>query len=156
LFYTTFKTSLSKGSDTKASFDIVDLLSRSHDGYNVIEQLPFLNFTVSVTNTGGVLSDYTAMLFANTTAGPQPYPNKWLVGFDRLGSIKPHASKEMTIPVSLDNVARTDSLGNRVVYPGKYELALNNERSVVLSFTLTGDATIISKWPLDQQQIPHA
>jgi len=62
----------------------------------------------------------------------------------------------MTIPVSLDNVARTDSLGNRIVYPGKYELALNNERSAVLSFTLTGDETVISKWPLDEQQIPPA
>jgi beta-D-xylosidase 4 len=96
------------------------------------------------------------MLFANTNAGPQPYPNKWLVGFDRLGSIKPHASQTMTIPISLDNVARTDSLGNRVVYPGKYELALNNERSAVLAFTLTGDETVISKWPLDEQQIPPA
>ncbi|CEO59533.1 Putative Beta-xylosidase XylA [Penicillium brasilianum] len=158
LFYTTFKTSLSraKGSVDAASFDIVDLLSRSHDGYNVIEQLPFLNFTVSITNSGSVSSDYTAMLFANTTAGPKPYPNKWLVGFDRLGSIKPHSSEMMTIPVSLDNVARTDSLGNRVIYPGKYELALNNERSAVLSFTLTGDETVISKWPLDEQQIPPA
>jgi beta-D-xylosidase 4 len=62
----------------------------------------------------------------------------------------------MTIPVSLDNLARTDSQGNRVVYPGKYELALNNERSAVVSLTLTGDATVISKWPLDEQQIPHA
>lgn len=156
MFYTTFKTSLSRSGTEETSFDIVDLLSRSHDGYNFIEQLPFLNFTVSITNTGGVLSDYTAMLFSNTTAGPRPYPNKWLVGFDRLGSIKPHASQVMTIPVSLDNVARTDVLGNRVVYPGRYELALNNERSAVLPFTLTGDATTISKWPLDEQQIPPA
>ncbi|KAJ5146705.1 uncharacterized protein N7443_001690 [Penicillium atrosanguineum] len=158
LFYTTFKVSLarSRSLSNGSSYDIVDLLSRSHEGYNAVEQLPFLNFTVSVTNTGSVLSDYTAMLFANTTAGPKPLPNKWLVGFDRLGSLKSHSSQAMAIPVSLDNVARTDSLGNRIVYPGKYELALNNERSVVLSFTLTGDETVISKWPLDEQQIPPA
>jgi beta-D-xylosidase 4 len=158
LFYTTFRTSLarSRSLSNGTSFDIVDLLSRSHEGYNVVEQVPFLNFTVTVTNTGSVLSDYTAMLFANTTAGPEPLPNKWLVGFDRLGSLKPHASQAMTIPVSLDNVARTDSHGNRIIYPGKYELALNNERSAVLSFTLTGDETVISKWPLDEQQIPPA
>lgn len=158
LFYTTFKTSLacSRSLSNGSSFDIVELLSRPHTGYNVVEQLPFLNFTVSVANTGDVLSDYTAMLFANTTAGPQPYPNKWLIGYDRLGSLKPHASQVMTIPVSLDNVARTDALGNRVVYPGRYELALNNERSAVLSFTLTGDETVISKWPLAKQQIPSA
>lgn len=158
LFYTTFKTSLahSRTATNGSTYSIVDILSKSHSGYNVVEQVPFLNFTVGVTNTGSVVSDYTAMLFANTTAGPQPAPNKWLVGFDRLGSIKPHSTQKMTIPVSLDNVARTDSLGNRVVYPGKYELALNNERSAVLSFTLTGDATTIAKWPLDEQQIPAA
>ncbi|KAJ5523692.1 hypothetical protein N7494_010342 [Penicillium frequentans] len=158
MFYTTFKTSLahSKTATKEATFDIVDLLSRSHPGYNTVEQLPFLNFTTSVTNTGSVVSDYTAMAFVNTTAGPAPYPNKWLVGYDRLGSLEPHTSQSMIIPVSLDNVARTDSLGNRIVYPGKYELALNNERSVVLSFTLTGDETTISKWPMDEQQIPAA
>ncbi|KAJ5535616.1 hypothetical protein N7513_008802 [Penicillium frequentans] len=158
MFYTTFKTSLahSKTTTKEATFDIVDLLSRSHPGYNTVEQLPFLNFTTSVTNTGSVVSDYTAMAFVNTTAGPAPYPNKWLVGYDRLGSLEPHTSQSMIIPVSLDNVARTDSLGNRIVYPGKYELALNNERSVVLSFTLTGDETTISKWPMDEQQIPAA
>lgn len=158
LFYTNFKTSLarSRSLSNGTSFDIVDLLSRSHEGYNVVEQVPFLNFTVTVTNTGSVPSDYTAMLFANTTAGPAPLPNKWLVGFDRIGPLKSHASQAMTIPVSLDDVARTDSQGNRIIYPGKYELALNNERSVTLSFTLTGDETVISKWPLDEQQIPPA
>lgn len=158
LFYTTFKTSLasSRNLTNGSSFDIVDLLSRSHVGYNVPEQRPFLDFTVSVTNTGEVVSDYTAMLFANTTAGPKPLPNKWLVGYDRLGSLVPQTSQIMSIPVSLDSVARTDSLGNRVVYPGKYELALNNERSAVLSFTLTGDETVISKWPLEKQEIPPA
>ncbi|KAJ5725042.1 exo-1-4-beta-xylosidase xlnD [Penicillium malachiteum] len=156
-FYTTFKPSLSS-SDVpfNESFSIVDLLSQPHSGYNAVEQVPFLNFTVSVENTGSVVSDYTAMVFVNTTAGPKPYPNKWLVGFDRLGSVEPDHAQSMVIPVSLDNLARTDSLGNRVVYPGKYELALNNERSIVLAFTLTGDATTIAKWPLDEQQIPAA
>lgn len=157
LFYTTFKTSLvDSHASNGMSFDIVDLLSRPHVGYNFVEQQPFLNYTVDVANTGKVLSDYTAMLFATTTAGPKPLPNKWLVGYDRIGSVKPQSSQTMSIPVSLDNVARTDSLGNRVVYPGQYELALNNERSSILSFTLTGAETVISKWPLDKQEIPQA
>ncbi|EPS25118.1 putative beta-xylosidase [Penicillium oxalicum 114-2] len=158
LFYTTFEASLghSQRRESKASFNIVDLLSQSHEGYNVIEQVPFLNYTVDVKNTGKVASDYTAMLFLNTTAGPAPHPHKWLVGFDRLGSIKPQKSSKMMIPVTLDDVARTDEVGNRIVYPGKYELALNNERSAVMSFTLTGNATTISKWPLEKQLIPPA
>lgn len=158
LSYTTFNTALghSRHMNNGNSFNIVSLLSRPHSGYNVVEQVPFLDFTVKVTNTGSVLSDFSAMLFANTTAGPKPLPNKWLVGFDRLGSLKPGDSQIMSIPVSLDNVARSDTLGNRVVYPGKYELALNNERSAVLSFTLTGNETVISKWPLEKQEIPPA
>lgn len=156
LFYTTFDASPSESSSAKESYDIEDLLSQSHSGYTVVEQAPFLNFTADITNSGDVLSDYTAMLFANTTAGPQPHPNKWLIGFDRLGSLKPSDTQTITVPVSLDNIARTDSLGNRVIYPGKYELALNNERSVVVSFTLTGSAAVLAKWPLDEQQIPPA
>ncbi|KAJ5552020.1 hypothetical protein N7535_000033 [Penicillium sp. DV-2018c] len=152
LFYTTFKESLAHGKH-QTSFDIFELLSRSHVGYNTVELMPFMNYTVEVKNTGKVTSDYTAMAFVNTTAGPSPRPNKWLVNFDRLGAIAPHAKQTMTMPISLDVLARTDEEGNRVVYPGKYELALNNERSAVLSFTLTGDATTIAMWPKEQQQI---
>lgn len=155
LFYTTFKASAARNS-TANTYNINDLLSKPHPGYERVEQMPFLNFTARITNTGRTASDYTAMLFANTTAGPEPYPNKWLVGFDRLSTLTPRLSKTLTIPVTIDSVARTDELGNRVLYPGKYELALNNERDVVLEFTLTGEERTIAKWPKDQQQIPPA
>ncbi|PYI31690.1 beta-xylosidase [Aspergillus indologenus CBS 114.80] len=152
LFYTTFETALAgPGQEPERSFDIGALLARPHAGYNLVEQLPFLNFTVEVTNTGEVVSDYTAMVFANTTAGPRPHPNKWLVGFDRIGPLDPRVSERISVPVSLDSLARTDAQGNRVIYPGPYELALNNERSAVLSFTLTGNATTLAQWPLQEQ-----
>ncbi|KAJ5131545.1 Glycoside hydrolase superfamily [Penicillium bovifimosum] len=154
LFYTTFKASLAAShGHKKASYDIGELLSRSHTGYNAGELMPFMNYTVDVKNTGKVTSDYTAMAFVNTKAGPSPHPNKWLVNFDRLGAVEPHSTRTMTMPISLDNLARTDEDGNRVVYPGKYELALNNERDAVLSFTLTGDATTIALWPKEEQLI---
>jgi beta-D-xylosidase 4 len=156
LFYTTFSASLAGSDKNKSSYNIQDLLTQPHPGFANVEQRPFLNFTVKITNTGKVASDYTAMLFANTTAGPAPYPNKWLVGFDRLADLKPHSSQTMTIPVTIDSVARTDEAGNRVLYPGKYELALNNERSVVLRFVLTGAEAVIFKWPVEQQQISSA
>lgn len=155
LFYTTFDTQRSEPKK-QASFDIVNLLSHPHPGYEYVEQVPFINFSVKVTNTGETSSDYTAMAFVNTTAGPAPHPNKWLVGFDRLSSLDPGTSKEMIFPLKIDDVARTDELGNRIIYPGRYEVALNNERSVVESFTLTGEAMTIAKWPLDKQQIPPA
>ena len=156
LFYTTFNASQSDQSSIDKSYDINDLLSKPHPGNERVEQRPFLDFTAEITNTGQTPSDYTAMLFANTTAGPEPYPNKWLVGFDRLSTLSPGSSKTMTFPVTIDSLARTDELGNRVLYPGKYELALNNEQSVVVAFSLTGEEKTIAKWPLDQQQIPPA
>jgi len=92
-----------------------------------------------------------------SNAGPAPYPNRWLVGFDRLLSIAPASSSSfsstLTIPVPIGAISRVDSLGNGVLYLSQYELALNNERSAVLSFTLIGNATMLAKWPLDKRQI---
>ncbi|XHG07498.1 hypothetical protein AWENTII_010640 [Aspergillus wentii] len=156
LFYTSFNASQSGKTKSGASYKIDDLLTKPHPDYAHIEQVPFLNFTVQITNTGKTASDYTALAFANTTAGPAPHPNKWLVGFDRLATLQPGSSTTMTFPVTPDSLARTDESGNRILYPGKYELALNNERSVVLSFTLTGNETTITKWPQEHQLVPHA
>lgn len=151
LFYTTFNAT--SKSQSKSTFDIAELLARSHNGFNAVEQVPFMNYTLDIKNTGIVESDYTAMAFVNTTAGPTPRPIKWLVGFDRLGGVKPQKSQTLTIPVSLDNVARTDIDGHRIIYPGKYELALNNERTAIVKFTLTGDAATVATWPKEEQLI---
>ncbi|KAL4909568.1 hypothetical protein BDW74DRAFT_187626 [Aspergillus multicolor] len=148
LFYTTFNETTA---NTRAGpFNIQALLTTPHPGTNYIEQKPFLNFTATITNTGDRESDYTALVYANTTnAGPAPYPSKWVVGFDRLGGLEPGDSQTLTVPVTIESVARTDVRGNRVLYPGTYELALNNERSVVVSFELEGEKAVILSWPSD-------
>lgn len=170
LFYTNFSEKLTgnasssgcgggNGSQSTASmsgtqFNISEILYQPHPGYTRADLMPFLNFTASITNTGSVLSDYTAMLFANTSsAGPAPYPNKWLVGFDRLGSVQPGQSQTLTIPVSPYMISRTDASGNRIVYPGTYDLALNNERSVVQTITLTGSPQMLLEWPKWEEEV---
>ena len=156
LFYTSFDVSLAH-SHPSYGYNITNLLTAPHPNHAQIGQTPFLNFTVNVTNTGKTTSDYTAMLFANTTtAGPAPYPNKWLVGFDRLSALTPGSSRVMTIAVVIDSLARTDENGNRVLHPGKYELALNNERDVVLMVWLRGEEKVLSVWPVEEQQIQPA
>jgi beta-D-xylosidase 4 len=153
IFYTTFNES-AVTSNTSNSFDLNALVSASHPGYAYIEQVPFLNFSASVKNTGTVASPYTFMVFANTTnAGPAPYPNKWLVGFDRLDTIVPASSSTLDVPIPLGALARVDESGDKVLYPGNYELALNNERSVVVEFEFTGGPVVLEKWPLEQQQL---
>ncbi|KAL4966150.1 beta-xylosidase XylA [Aspergillus stella-maris] len=147
LFYTTFEESGEK--DSAGKFDIQEALTAPHPDVEYVEQQVLLNFTASVKNTGERESDYTGLVFVNTTAGPEPLPNKWVIGFDRLGGLQPGDEQTFTVPVTVESVARTDEKGNRVVYPGKYELALNNERSVVLGFELTGQEAVILSWPED-------
>jgi len=156
IFYTTFKETAQgmKGSIT-ASID--SIVGQAHPGYEYLEQAPIVQFSVSVRNVGHLASDYSAMLFASTkNGGPAPYPNKWLVGIDRLKNIKPSQAETMTITVPIGAMARTDELGNSGLYPGTYKLALNNEESVTLDVQLTGNATLLSKWPLALQEIPPA
>jgi len=153
LFYTTFNESASTSNNSK-SFDLKTLVSAAHPGYAYIEQVPFLNFSATVKNSGTVASPYTFMVFANTTnAGPAPYPNKWLVGFDRLATITPGASSTLNIEIPLGSLARVDESGDKVLYPGNYELALNNERSVVMGFEFTGSPVVLEKWPMEEQQV---
>jgi len=154
LFYTTFSTA---SRVHNASFDIADIIGMAHPGYEYTEQTPFMNFSTTVMNTGQTASPYSAMLFATTqNAGPAPYPNKWLVGFDRLATIQPGAQTQLTIPIPVGAMTRADELGNRWLYPGTYNLLLNNEGDVNLTVTLTGNATVVAKWPLPVEQIPDA
>ena len=152
LFYTEFK-ERSAGHESPKTFNIKELLSAPHDGYQYIELVPFVTFEATVENVGGAASPYTGMVFASTTAGPKPLPIKWLAGFDRLDTIKPGRQATFSVSVSMRDVSRVDEKGNRVLYPGKYELALNNERSVVLSFTLEGEQATLENWPLWEQEI---
>ena len=153
LFYTNFSVAAASF-NTSATFSIADLANATHPGYVYPDLAPVTNYTVTVTNIGSVASDYSAILFANTTdAGPAPYPNKWVVGFERLAMIAPGASAQLTIPVSIGSIARYDGSGNSVLYPGSYNLALNNERDAVVSVTLTGVEEVLMHWPEVEQQV---
>ena len=157
LFYTNFSISASSSSNASTTFSTSDLTSAVHPGYTYIDLMPFINYTVIVTNTGSVASDYSAILFANTTnAGPAPYPNKWVVGFERLASIAPGASSTLTITVSIGSMARYAENGDAVLYPGSYQLALNNEGDAATQVTLTGSEAVLMHWPEWEQQVGPA
>lgn len=152
LFYTTFKETLGKQSTLK--FNASQILGAAHPGYTYSEQTPVFTFTANIQNSGKTDSPYTAMAFVRTSnAGPKPYPNKWLVGFDRLATIKAGHSSTLSIPIPLNALSRVDNKGNKIVYPGKYELVLNTDESVKLEFELVGDEVTLENWPLEEQQI---
>ncbi|CAN6616461.1 hypothetical protein TRVA0_006S02916 [Trichomonascus vanleenenianus] len=153
LFYTEFEETLDHSTKKQQSFDLQELLGQPHPGYAYPELAPFFNFTVDVKNVGHRESPYTGLVFVRTTAGPKPLPNKWLVGFDRLSDIEPGHSSKLTIPIPIGAIMRADEDGNKTIYPGDYELALNNERSVVVTFTLTGEPVTMENWPLWEQSV---
>ena len=157
LFYTNFSISPSSPSNTSGSFDTSELVSMSHPSYDHVDLLPFFNYTVTVRNVGSVTSDYTAIVYANTSnVGPAPYPNKWVVGFNRLASVVPGESRTLTVPISIGSMARYAVNGDAVLYPGNFDLALNNEREAVTAITLTGPEVVLRHWPKWEQQVPKA
>jgi beta-D-xylosidase 4 len=147
LFYTTFEEKLAMNASASQSYNITKFFAQPHGGYEFIEQMPLLTFQAEVSNTGMTASDYSAMLFASTTSGPTPRPIKWLVGITREAEIAPGGSSTVAIDVPVGVLARAAENGDLVVYPGDYSLALNNERSVVMNFTLTDDAITVAHWP---------
>ncbi|KAK3616639.1 hypothetical protein LTR56_025816 [Elasticomyces elasticus] len=153
LFYTTFDTKLA--GNMSSTYNLTSVYAAAHTGYEFADQVPVFTFSVEVTNTGKVASDWTAMLFVSTTAGPTPLPIKWLVGIDREASIAPGASCTASIAVPIGVLARADETGNLVVYPGDYKLALNYDATVTFDFTLTGTEVTTQKWPTWTQEIPY-
>ncbi|GLA25712.1 hypothetical protein AnigIFM63326_002480 [Aspergillus niger] len=148
LFYTTFAESSSNTTTKEVKLNIQDILSQTHEELASITQLPVLNFTANIKNTGKLESDYTAMVFANTSdAGPAPYPKKWLVGWDRLGEVKVGETRELRVPVEVGSFARVNEDGDWVLFPGTFELALNLERKVRVKVVLEGEEEVVLKWP---------
>lgn len=152
LFYTTFQDRLAGTATANSTYNVTEFFTQPHSNFEFIEQKPLLTFHATVTNTGSTASDYSAMLFASTTGGPAPRPIKWLVGITREAELAPGKSCAVAIDVPVGALARAAENGDLVVYPGEYELALNNERSVVKKFTLTGEGVTVAKWPSDERQ----
>ena len=155
LFYTNFSaTAVSSSNSTNATFDIPTILSAPHPGYSYTDLVPVVNYTVSIKNTGSVASDYSCILFASTKdAGPAPYPNKWVVGFERIAMLAPGASATVAMPVSIGSLTRYATNGDAMLYPGSYKLALNNEGDAVMPVTLTGAERVVRHWPKEDQQV---
>lgn len=145
LHYTSFSANISLPS-TENSFDISTLTSNCTEEY--MDLCHFASVPVSITNTGKVTSDYSALLFLKGNFGPAPYPLKTLVSYGRVHNISSSATVETTLNLTLGSLSRVDETGNRVLYPGSYSLLLDVEPGLAsLNFTLTGDAATLDEWP---------
>ena len=79
--------------------------------------------------------------------GPQPYPRKTLVAYDRLHGITAGASQAVDLQVSLGGLARHDESGNQVLFPGKYRLLLDEPSVVAWEYELVGEEAVLDLWP---------
>jgi beta-D-xylosidase 4 len=144
LHYTTFDVSVQ---DFPATFSIADIMASCPGAAAYLDLCPFPSVSVSVTNTGPHASDYVALGFLAGDFGPAPRPIKTLATYKRVFDIQPGETQTAKLDWKLESLARVDQSGNRVLYPGTYTLLLDQPTLANITFTLTGEETVLDKWP---------
>lgn len=123
LHYTTFSASFGKGSMENGCGRNIQHLLSSCTGH--LDKCLMGALSISVKNTGDVTSDFVALAFVQSVdAGPAPYPLKSLASYTRLFAIGAGKTATATLPVTLGTIARRDTKGNLMLYPGKYKMLL--------------------------------
>ncbi|VUC25017.1 unnamed protein product [Clonostachys rosea] len=151
LHYTDFKVSFDGDSEWQGEFTTGDIsnvgvLAESTPWMELINK-PVLKIQVSVENTGKLESDYVALVFLRSKAGPEPWPNQTLVGYTRVKSIKSGETKTAEVILQLERFLRVDEDGNRVLYPGVYELFIDVDERATRIVEWDGEPVVVEKFP---------
>jgi beta-D-xylosidase 4 len=133
--------------DFPTTFSIADLLASCKGSVTYLELCPFPSLSVSVTNTGSRASDYVVLGFLAGDFGPSPRPIKSLATYKRVFDVQPGKTQMAELDWKLESLARVDDKGNRVLYPGTYTLLLDQPTLANITFTLTGEETVLDQWP---------
>jgi xylan 1,4-beta-xylosidase len=146
LHYTNF--SVRFGCSVPTSISIASLFARAS-----AQEYPgtanFTTITMQVTNTGNRTSDYVATLYLSTkNAGPAPYPIKTLVAYQRAFKVAAGSPQTLSLPITMQSLARADANGNFYIYPGDYTISLDTNSQISFNFTLTGTATLLEASPV--------
>jgi len=153
LHYTTFSQKWTH--KLRKTYNIQDLVKEARasssspaSGKLIPDTIPFETVRARVKNTGARVSDYVGLLFLSSkNAGPAPRPIKRLVSYARLHDIPVKGSQALDLPLTLGSLARANEEGDFVVYPGKYELALDFDGCISFSFELEGEAEVVEALP---------
>ncbi|KAL5042387.1 Exo-1,4-beta-xylosidase bxlB [Aspergillus fruticulosus] len=143
LHYTTFNVSWAK--KEFGPYDAATLAEGDYPDSNVVD-----TFSLAVTNTGDVASDYVALVFASAPeVGSQPAPVKTLVGYNRASLIKPGETRKVDVEVTVAPLTRGTEDGRVVLYPGKYTLLVDvNKGYPTAGFEIRGDVQVLEEFPL--------
>jgi xylan 1,4-beta-xylosidase len=128
-----------------SSLSIQELLAPCQEKHPDLCRFPALPVTVN--NTGGKASDFVVLAFLTGAHGPTPRPLKRLAAYSRVSSVEAGQSRAAALTWNLGNIARVDTSGNTVLYPGTYEVLLDQPTAAKVSFTLTGEEAVLDKWP---------
>lgn len=144
MHYTKFSASLGTPLSS-TNYSISDLVSGCTEQYR--DLCAFETIDIAVENTGNTTSDYVTLGFLAGQFGPQPYPIKSLVNYQRLHDVEPGSTQTAALNLTLGSLARVDEYGNTVLYPGDYSLLIDTQPLAVVNFTLSGEATTLDAWP---------
>jgi beta-D-xylosidase 4 len=142
--YTTFD--LTFRSAPATTYNIATLVGNAGSA-GFLDLGTFDTFSVNVRNRGTVTSDFVALLFITSTAGPAPHPLKELISYTRVHAVAGGATATTQLHVTLGSIARTDADGNAWLFPGSYTLRLDVPDKLTHAFTLTGTATQLTHFP---------
>lgn len=155
LHYTNFSASISPPNTTASSnssasndntYSITSLTS-SCPPDQPLDLCPFLTLPITITNTGTTASDYVTLGFLTGTYGPQPYPLKTLVAYERLFNVTAGTPQTATLNLTLGSLSRHDEQGNQKLYPGDYALVIDTDARAVWNFTVSGEESMMDAWP---------
>ncbi|KAF2756172.1 beta-xylosidase [Pseudovirgaria hyperparasitica] len=145
LHYTTFDVSVEEG-EQALSFDIAELVDGCTEKH--LDLCPLASVPVAVTNSGKeVTSDFVVLGFGVGSNGPAPYPKKSLIAYERLLGIAPGKTKTAHLNLTLNSLSRVLENGDRVLFPGTYQLQVDNQPLTTLKLTLTGSELLLDAWP---------
>lgn len=130
-----------------SSYDIASLMSVCNMS-TPLDLCSFATVPVSVSNAGSVSSDYVTLGFITGAHGPEPYPIKTLVAYERLFNISAGESQTAQLNLTLGSLSRYDEMGNQKLYPGDHALQIDTVGVLaVWNFTLTGEESMLDEWP---------
>ncbi|KAK3367580.1 glycoside hydrolase superfamily [Podospora didyma] len=150
LHYTTFTPTILNSSLTSditlTTTNILAGCTSSH-----LDTCPLPPLPVSVRNTGNATSDYVVLAFIAGEHGPKPYPIKTLAAYTRLKDIKPGEQRDAKLEWTVGDIARHDEQGNTVLYPGTYEVLIDQPTRTAQRFVVSGPEMVLDKWPAPPQ-----
>jgi len=154
LHYTSFSADVELKAKT-STFNTTELASLCTEE-KWLDLCPFVSLKVDITNTGKTTtSDYSALAFISGEYGPFPRPKKMLVAYSRLHDVAPGETQSSSLPLTLSSLSRVDEKGRRILYPGKFRIAIDTAPELAdVEFELVGPEVILDEYPVAPSS-PH-